>query len=146
MMLEVKPPTFFWRHCNCLKWGETSFAVFRHHMPLHDVISTERFFANWREPTHVNFSGAECRPRKRYNVAHLYRFTPPPSLFHHHHHHHHHISIVFFLHHHHYISIVFFFHHHHHEISIFSPPTTTTTFLSFSSSTTSTTFLLFSSK
>ena len=45
---------------------------------MHAVLSTKRFFANGREPTHVNSSRAECRLRKRYNVANLNRFTPPP--------------------------------------------------------------------
>ena len=40
-------------------------AVFRHHMPLHIIFSTKRFFVNGTEPTHVNSSGAECRLRKR---------------------------------------------------------------------------------
>ena len=74
-MLEAKPLTFFWRHWNCLEWGETSIAVFRYHMSLHAILSTKRFLANRTEPTHVNSSEAECRLRKRWNVAHLYRFT-----------------------------------------------------------------------
>ena len=82
--------------------------MFRHHVPLHTILSTKRFFTDRTEQSHVNSSGAECRLRKRKNVEHLYRFTsikfqcflpppPPPnsvlfSLHHHHHHRHHHIS------------------------------------------------------
>ena len=58
-----------------LKWGETSLAVFRLHVPLHNIFSTKGFLANGTEPTHVNSSGAECRLRKRKNVEHLYRFS-----------------------------------------------------------------------
>ena len=75
-MLEAKPLTFFWRkHWDCLKWGEISIAVFRHHVPLHTMFSTKGFFAEGTEPTHVNSSGAESRLRKRKNVARLYRFS-----------------------------------------------------------------------
>ena len=85
--------------------------MFRHHLPLHTILSTKGFFADRTEPTRVNSSGAECRLRKRRNVEHLYRFSGHKipmfsstttttsllfSLHHHHHHHrHHHISIVF---------------------------------------------------
>ena len=78
---------------------------------LHAILSTKRVFANGAEPTHANFSGAECRLRKRYNVAHLYRLTKflrAQFCYR--------ISIVFFYHHHR-ISIFLFYHHHH--ISIF---------------------------
>ena len=111
-MLEAKPLTFLWKYWNCLKWGETSIAMFRHHLPLHTILSTKGFFADRTEPTRVNSSGAECRLRKRKNVEHLYRFsghkipmfssttTTTTATFllfslHHHHHHHrrHHISI-----------------------------------------------------
>ena len=134
--------------------GETSIAVFRHHVPLHIIFSTKGFFADRTEPTRVNSSGAECRLRKRRNVEHLYRFsghkipmfssttTTTSLLFSLHHHHHHHISIVF-LHHHH--------HHCHHHISIVfpppppPPPPTPPHFYWFSSTTTAaTTFLWFS--
>ena len=43
---EAKPLTFLWRHWNCLRWGETSIAAFRHHVPLHIIFSNKRFFAN----------------------------------------------------------------------------------------------------
>ena len=43
--------------------GETSIAVFRHHVPLHIIFSTKGFFADRTEPTHVNSSGAKCRLR-----------------------------------------------------------------------------------
>ena len=34
-MLEAKPLTFLWKHSwNCLKWGDTSISVFRHHVPF----------------------------------------------------------------------------------------------------------------
>ena len=107
-ILEAKPLTFLWKYWKWLKSGETSIAVFRHHVPLHTILSTKRFFTDRTEQSHVNSSGAECRLRKRKNVEHLYRFTsikfqcflpppPPPnsvlfSLHHHHHHRHHHIS------------------------------------------------------
>ena len=52
------------KYWNCLKWGETSIAVFRHHVPLHIIFSTKGFFADRTEPTHVNSSGAKCRLRK----------------------------------------------------------------------------------
>ena len=42
-MLEAKPLTFLSRHWNCLKWGETCIAVFRHHVPLHAILSTKGF-------------------------------------------------------------------------------------------------------
>ena len=35
-MLEARTLTFLWKHWNCLKWGETNIAVFRHHVPLHN--------------------------------------------------------------------------------------------------------------
>ena len=41
--------------------GETA----QNHMPLHVILSTKRVFANGAEPIHVNFSGEECRLRKR---------------------------------------------------------------------------------
>ena len=43
-MLEAKPLTFLWKHWKCLKWGETSLAVFRHHVPLHTIFSTKGFW------------------------------------------------------------------------------------------------------
>ena len=102
-----------------LKWGETSSAVFRHHVPLHTIRSTKGFFADRTEPTHVNSSRAKCRLTKRQNVAHLYSFSghkiycfpppPPPPL----------------------------------HFYCF-PSTTATTFQLFSSTTIITTFLLFS--
>ena len=54
-MLEAKPLTFLRKHWNCLNWGdhETSIAVFRHHVPLHTILSTKGFFADRTEPTHV---------------------------------------------------------------------------------------------
>ena len=79
-------------------------------MLLHAILSTKRFFANGTEPTHVNSSGAECRLRKRQNVALLYRFagqkillfsssttttTATTFLLFSLHHHRHHISIIF---------------------------------------------------
>ena len=57
-----RPTTFRYTR---LKWGETSIAVFRHHVSLHIIFSTEGFFADRTEPTHVNSSGAKCRLRKR---------------------------------------------------------------------------------
>ena len=120
---------------NCFKWGETSIAVFSHHVPLHTIHSTKGFFADRTEPTHGNSSRAECRLKNRWNVEHLYRFSghkillfsssttittifPLFSL--HHHHHRHHISIVF------------------------APPPPPPHFNCFRSSSTTTTFQLFS--
>ena len=78
IIIITKPLTrLLWRHCtpwNCLKWGETSIAVFRHHVTLHPILSTKQIFANGKEPSHVNSSGAECRLSKWWNVAHLYKF------------------------------------------------------------------------
>ena len=48
--------------------------MFRHHVPLHAILSTKRFVANGTERTHVKSSEAECRLKKRQNVAALYRF------------------------------------------------------------------------
>ena len=112
--------------------------VFRHHVPLHTIHSTNEFFADRTEPTHGNSSRsrAECRLKNRWNVEHLYRFSghkillfsssstittifPLFSLLHHHHHRHH-ISIVF------------------------APPPPPPHFNCFRSSSTTTTFLLFS--
>ena len=78
-----------------MKSGETSIAVFRHHVPLHTILSTKRFFTDRTEQSHVNSSGAECRLRKRKNVEHLYRFSGHKILLFSLHHHHNHISIVF---------------------------------------------------
>ena len=64
-----KTADIFWRHWNCLKWGETSISLFRYHRPLRAILSTKQFFANGTEPSHVNSLGAECRLRKRLNVA-----------------------------------------------------------------------------
>ena len=47
----IQSLTFLWKHWNCLKWGETSIAVFRHHVPLHIIFSTKAFFADTTEPT-----------------------------------------------------------------------------------------------
>ena len=80
--------------------------MFRHHLPLHTILSTKGFFEDRTEPTRVNSSGAECRLRKRKNVEHLYRFsghkfpmfsstTTATFLLFSLHHHHHHISIAF---------------------------------------------------
>ena len=78
-MLESKPLTFLWIHWNCLKWGETSIVVFRHHVPLHIIFSTKGFFTNGTEPTQVNFSGA----RKGYNqveIDHLCQSLISPKI------------------------------------------------------------------
>ena len=114
--------------------------MFRHHVPLQTILSTKGFFANRTEPIHVNSSRAECRLRKRENVAHLYTFsghkillfsstntttttfplfsfsttsaTATTFLLFSLHHHHHHNKSTAFLHHHQY----------HHHISIVFPP------------------------
>ena len=85
-MLESKPLTFLWKR-NCLKWGEANIAVFRHHVPLHAILSTKWYFGNGAGPTHVNSSGAECRLRKwcmlRIDIVlkaiKFYSFPPPLS-------------------------------------------------------------------
>ena len=80
--------------------------MFRHHLPLHTILSSKGFLADRTEPIRVNSSGAECKLRKRKNVEHLYRFsghkipmfsstTTATFLLFSLHHHHHHISIVF---------------------------------------------------
>ena len=43
-MLEAKPLTFLWKHSwNCLKWGDTSISVFRHHVPFHTSFRLKDF-------------------------------------------------------------------------------------------------------
>ena len=43
-MLEAKPLTFLWKHSwNYLKWGDTSIAVFRHHVPFHTSFRLKDF-------------------------------------------------------------------------------------------------------
>ena len=85
-MLESKLLTFLWKR-NCLKWGETNIAVFRHHVPLHAILYTKWFFANGTEPTHVNSSGAECIDWENCSMLRIdivlkaikfYSFPPPP--------------------------------------------------------------------
>ena len=87
-MLESKLLTFLWKR-NCLKWGETNIAVFRHHVPLHAILYTKWFFANGTEPTHVNSSGAECIDWENCSMLRIdivlkaikfYSFPPPPPL------------------------------------------------------------------
>ena len=46
-------------------WKDARSETAQNHMPLHSILFTKRVFANGAEPTHVNFSGAECRLRKR---------------------------------------------------------------------------------
>ena len=79
--------------------------MFRHHVPLHTIFSTNGFIAEGTEPTHVNSSGVECRLRKRKNVARLYRFSKLYCF--RHHHNRSHIFLLLSLRHHHHISIVF---------------------------------------
>ena len=88
-MLESKLLTFLWKR-NCLKWGETNIAVFRHHVPLHAILYTKWFFANGTEPTHVNSSGAECIDWENCSMLRIdivlkaikfYSFPPPPHFY-----------------------------------------------------------------
>ena len=81
-MLEAKPLTFLWKYWNCLKWGETSIVVFRHHVPLHAILSTKWFFTNGTEPTQEQNVDWEKRRMLLIYIGlkalKFYSFPPPP--------------------------------------------------------------------
>ena len=140
-MLEAKPLSFFWRHWNCLKSGEISTAVFRHHMPsmlsflLNDFSQTEKnqlmstsqeqtknveccAFIHWNLCTTVTlgkWQGDRYIQGDRYTRGRYIQVWlyrfTPPPPPPH--------FYFFFLHHYHHISIVLFLQDLHH-ISIFS--------------------------
>ena len=84
-MLEAKPLTFLRKHWNCLKWGVTNLAVFRHHV----------FSFHHLHRHHISIVFPPPLPPHFYCFLSTTTATTTFLLFSLHHYHHHHTSIVF---------------------------------------------------